>query len=277
MIGQVTVIYCITDDALKAVGHKDDPRADMTDAEVITTAITAAQFFGGNLENARDFLKDTGCIPTMLSKSQLNRRLHGLNDTVMDLFHQFGSVFKQSHDSNIYLVDSFPVAVCDNIRIGRCRLVHGEQYRGYIASKRRYFYGLRVHVVTTDRGLPVEMALVPGATHDVNGLEALPLDFPPSSEVYFDSAYTDYEIEDVLVQQERVELCVMRKKNSHRWDEPPVRWYKKMTRHYIETVLSQITRLFPKFIHAVTETGFQLKLLFFVFAFMLDKAFLSSN
>jgi hypothetical protein len=32
------------------------------------------------------------------------------------------------------------VAVCDNIRILRCRLLKGEGYRGYCASKRRYFY-----------------------------------------------------------------------------------------------------------------------------------------
>jgi len=33
---------------------------------------------------------------------------------------------------------------------------HGKAFRGYVASKRRYFYGLRVHLVTTAAGEPVE-------------------------------------------------------------------------------------------------------------------------
>jgi hypothetical protein len=53
-------------------------------------------------------------------------------------------------------MDSFPVAVCDNIRICRSRLVKGEKFRGRTASKRRYFYGFRVQVIATIDGLPVQ-------------------------------------------------------------------------------------------------------------------------
>nr|WP_233154195.1 hypothetical protein [Scytonema sp. HK-05] len=33
---------------LKAIGHNDDCRRDMSDAEIITTAVCAAMFFNGN-------------------------------------------------------------------------------------------------------------------------------------------------------------------------------------------------------------------------------------
>jgi hypothetical protein len=55
-------------------------------------------------------------------------------------------VFNHEHSELTYVVDSLALAVCENIRIRRCKLYppeeHGEAFRGYnIASKRRYFYG----------------------------------------------------------------------------------------------------------------------------------------
>jgi len=42
-----------------------------------------------------------------------------------------------------------------------------EAFRGKIASKHRYFYGLRVHLVVTKTGQPVQVALAPDATADI--------------------------------------------------------------------------------------------------------------
>lgn len=47
-----------------------------------------------------------------------------------------------------------------------------------------------------------------------------------------------------------------------------------MTRHLVETDFSQITTWFPKRIHAVTVEGLLLKATLFIFAFMLDQAFI---
>jgi hypothetical protein len=35
-------VYCLCDDMLKALHQKDDPQCQITDAEVMTTAIVAA-------------------------------------------------------------------------------------------------------------------------------------------------------------------------------------------------------------------------------------------
>jgi hypothetical protein len=66
-----------------------------------------------------------------------------------------------------HAVDSLPVPVCVNIRIRRCRLYPlkepgANEFRGYVPSKRRYFYRLRVHLVVTGAGEPVEFALAAG-------------------------------------------------------------------------------------------------------------------
>ncbi len=92
---------------------------------------------------------------------------------VKDLFHQVGMILKESSDYTEYLLDSFPVPMCDNIRIFNAKLISSEQYRGYIASKKRYFYGVRVQLLTTKDGIPVEFVILPGSASDMRGLNAL--------------------------------------------------------------------------------------------------------
>jgi hypothetical protein len=41
MIDEIVVIYAIIDDLLKAIAHQEDGRRTMSDAEVITSALTA--------------------------------------------------------------------------------------------------------------------------------------------------------------------------------------------------------------------------------------------
>jgi hypothetical protein len=73
---RIVAVFCLCDDMLKAINHKDDPQCRMTDVEVMTTAIIAALDYGGNLEKARRMLKREGYIPDMLSKSRFNRCWH---------------------------------------------------------------------------------------------------------------------------------------------------------------------------------------------------------
>lgn len=130
MLNETIAIYAIIDDLLKAIGHQDDSRRKMSDAEIITTAMVAALFFNGNQVLARAYLKEHGLIPKMLGKSRFCRRWNQLFLLLENLFHQLGLVLKQLNGSTEYLLDSFPVPVCENIRIFQARLVKSEEYRG---------------------------------------------------------------------------------------------------------------------------------------------------
>jgi hypothetical protein len=274
MLNIIVAIYCIVDDLLKANYHSEDCRRIMSDAEVITTALVAAQFFGGNQAQACQYLKEQGLIPKMLDKSRFNRRLHGIANLIYDLQQQLGQMWIQLTQTCEYLLDSFPVAVCDNIRICHCRLLQGEEYRGYIASKKRYFYGIRIHLVSTPQGVPVEWVFLPAAAHDTRGLSTLPLNLPSSSELYTDKGYTDFLSEDNLADASSINLMTIRKKNSSRPDSLCQAYVKQVKRHYIETVFSQIVRRFPKAIHAVTFEGFLLKISCFIWSYSIEQAFL---
>ena len=62
MCHRTLAIYCFIDDFLKASGHREDIRVQVTDAEVITIAITAMLHFGGNFERSRLVLSELGLI-----------------------------------------------------------------------------------------------------------------------------------------------------------------------------------------------------------------------
>jgi len=263
-------IYCFVDDYLQIAGEKAAAKRKLSDAEVITTALLAARHLGGNLAASRGYMQEHhGC--RMPHKSNFNRMLHRLGQTIASLFLALGQSLKELNCSSEYLIDSFPVAVCRNIRINRCRLLRNEAYRGYNASKKEYFYGFKVEVVTTADGLPVHYFIVAGSVHDASAFQAMNLDLPQGSQLYADSAYTGYELEDLFLECEQVALLPQRKSNSKRQDSPAMRFIKQTMRKRVETCFSGIENFFPKSIHAVTPQGFLLKIVLFLFAYTIDK------
>lgn len=273
MCDHTLAIYCFIDDFLKARHHREDVRIEVTDAEVLTIAVVAMLYFGGNFERSRLVLHELGLIPRLLSRSRLSRRITRLLDLIHLLFHQLGQVLKELHWDTRYLLDSFPVAVCDNIRIARCRLAKGELYRGKVCSKRRYFYGVKVQLLATSDGLPVEFCILPGGCADLQGLAELALDLPKNAQLFVDSTYNCYEWEDYLSEIENLRLQVPRKTNSKREREPWLEVHKSWMRKYIETTIGEVEKLFPRKIHATTLNGFLLKIALFLFAFQIEKAF----
>ena len=267
MDDQILTIYCFCDDFLKALHHYQDPQCQISDAEVMTTAIVAALHFRGNFEQARCFLASPLYIPHMLSKSQFNRRLHRIKELFLQLFLALGQAFKELNSSSEYVIDSFPIPVCDNIRISRNKIYGEEKYRGYTASKRRYFYGVKIFLMVTSGGEPVEMFLAPGSTGDVSALDIFEFDLPKGSTVYGDKAFTDYEIEDLLKEECGIRLMPIRKRNSKRSVPGYVAYIQAIVRKAVETAGSMIERMLPKSIHAVTSKGYELKVMLFVLAY----------
>lgn len=260
---EIIAIYCLCDDLLKAMHHVEDCQCQMSDAEVMTTAIVAARYFGGNIELARTLLRQRTYMPTMLSRSRLNRRLHRVKAFFLNLFAALAEEWKARNSQSLYVVDTFPVAVCDQYRILRVRLYQGEAYRGYLASKRRHFYGLKIHLLVTAQGQPVEFFLTPGRWADVTGLYGFDYHLPRGATICADKAYNDYRVEDELAES-GITLLPIRKKTSKRPYPPGLAAWVSTQRKVVETAGSLIQRRLPKSIHAVTAAGFELKVVLFV-------------
>lgn len=263
---EIITIYVICCEFLQAMGHYEDEQCRMSDAEVMTTAIIAMLSFAGNYAEARKWLNRPQYIPTMLGKSRFSRRLNRLSHLFVPCFNLIGRYWKAVNPEDIYAIDSFPIPVCDNIRIFRAKLYQDEAYRGYTASKKRYFYGLKVHMMVTQQGQPVEFFISPGSFSDVDCLDQFDFDLPPGSTLYADKIYNFYLLEDCLQADGDIDFSPFRKSNSKRPDPPWKRFLQQHYRKIVETSASLVEQLLPKHIHATTAAGFELKVILFLLA-----------
>jgi hypothetical protein len=270
MDDHILAIYCVCHDFLKALHHWEDRHQKMTDAEVMTTALVAMLFFGDNFDHARALLGTRQYRPTMLSRSRLNRRLSQIQHLFVTLCDLLGQTWKELNDASISIIDRFPVAMCDNYRIPHAHIYHQETYRGYLASKKRYFYGLKIHLLVTPQGHPVECFLTPGSSSDVRALRCFQFDVPEGSIIYADKAYNDSKTEDLMDESAHIELSPIRKEHSKRMLPPYMTFVQHDYRKRVETASSLIERRLPKTIHAVTARGFELKVFLFVLAYSID-------
>ena len=111
---QIIVVFCLCADMLKSLHHHEDRQCQMSDAEVITTAIVAMLYFKGNFSLASRYMFEQRYIPKMLSASRFNRRLHRIAELFLTLFLRLGETWKKLNEKSVYVIDSYPIAVCDN-------------------------------------------------------------------------------------------------------------------------------------------------------------------
>ncbi len=81
----IVFVYCLCDDLLKALDHGEDPQCRVSDAEMLTTALVAALYFGGNFKRTDEVLQ--GYLPRKLSSSRFVRRVHRCAYLMILLFY----------------------------------------------------------------------------------------------------------------------------------------------------------------------------------------------
>jgi len=262
---RMMTLFCVTYDLLKAMNHREDSQCHVSDAEVMTAALIAA-FFGGNWMHACRWLHAPHYIPRMLGKSRFNRRMHRVEPMYPMLFVCLSEVWRELNVDCVCSIDTFPIPVCDNVRISLAKIYRDKACRGYIPSRRRYFCGLKIHLMVTEEGQPDEFFLTPGSLGDGIGLDLLDFGLPPDSIIYADRAYNSYYLEDLLQEANQTALLPMRKKGSTRPPTTCTRFLQYYFRKRIDTSCSLTEQMLPRSFHAVTAAGFELKVVLFVIA-----------
>jgi len=263
MTEQIITIFCIVDDVLKAISHKDDIQVKMKTSEIITTALVAAKFFGGVYEKARMFLSSYGYFKHMLHKGRFSVRLRKVK---FHIWQAIMTVFKKASQTKEFIVDSFPIPVCKNVRITKEKRFKSSSYRAYNASKKEYFYGIKVHLLTTQSGTPVEFFISYGSMHDMKAFKKFTLNIPSNSTIYADAAYNDYNFEEQLQKERNILIAAKRRKNAKKQCVINKKIQKKK-RKPVETAISSIVDAFPRTIRAVSQQGFELKITLFIVVF----------
>jgi len=188
---QAIFIYCLCSDLLENLNHKDNEQAQMNSAEIMTFVIISALFHQCNYKKTRLVVFALRFFPKILSYSRLNRRIYQIPSYAWMIAFQVTKEMLGCENHREFIVDSFPVPCCQNNKIFRCRLFQGKEYHGYTASKKSYFWGIKVHMIVTPDGIPIEFTFTCGSESDVRGFRRLECDLPRGSKIYADKAYTD--------------------------------------------------------------------------------------
>lgn len=265
---EIIAIYCICDEFVKTQSVSDWHNVKVSTAEVLTSIVVATRYFHGNYALAHRFMTTYNYFHNSFTYNTLAKRIQTVPLYWWNLMLQFIQSRRMHLNYALYyVVDSFPVAVCKNIRISRCRIYCGEAFRGYNKSKREYFYGLKVGVITDVEGCPTEVCLAPGSEHDMPILRNMEIALPEGSSLFGDSAFTDYAFEEGLEVNKGIHLVAERKSNSLRPHDLGDLVQLYYVRKVIESSFSSITRLMPRKIHSRTPQGFESKILAFVLTF----------
>jgi transposase len=161
-----TELYVRVDDILainpQLVPHRPAvgiaPR--LSDSELVVLAVLQAVL--GYSDEAR-FIRYAhahlhGLFPYLPDRPGYNKRLRRATGLLHGLMRILAKSCAGWHD-DVWLVDSTPVECGRSRETAKRSNLAGTAGYGYCASHSRYFWGLRLHLVTTTAGLPITFAL----------------------------------------------------------------------------------------------------------------------
>jgi hypothetical protein len=176
----MTEIYVFVDDFLKAhprrAGWRLSPncRPAFSDAEVITIALLQGSFGCATLKKAYLLVAaNFRCaFPRLCSYKQWLHRLHLLTSVTGQLVE--AARRSDFQPTTLYLMDAKPIPVCEPIRHGRVRLLR-EDGAYFGKSTTGWFFGFKLHVITTQGGQVLCGALTSANTNERDAAAALAL------------------------------------------------------------------------------------------------------
>ena len=262
---KIITIFCLVDDLLKIMDIRDDIRAKICNAEILTIGYMAVRYFRGNYYNAHQFY--LGMKPSyLIDYSRFIRRLNNLSYAIEGIFRALSEIFYQATNSKIYSVDSFPVEVCKIERSQSCNVYNHKDMKGYNSSKKRWFYGFKVHMVVTTDKEPVNCYISYANEHDATAAKKYLPAMKPDTIVIGDKGYVSKKLENFL-NKFGITLNAIQRSNM---GEDKDYFIKRKLRKKVETVFSIITGRFGNVIKATSIDGFLTKLKLFITAYSMD-------
>lgn len=142
-------------------------------------------------------------------------------------------------DTELSIIDSFPVPLCRFARAYRCKLMPEAAAYGYDELSRQKFYGFRAHVRVCWPGVIVAVELTPANVHDLAAAEHLAQN--ATGHLLGDRNYWSPRLTADLAHKDLTLLAPY--KSAKRQVQPWPRWLTH-TRYRIETVFSQLVDRF---------------------------------
>jgi transposase len=252
---QLVLLYSTVDDLLKMQSHAGEWRMSnnkprFTDAEVLTIALMQSYFRTDTLKRAYLLVKanDPTAFRELPSYKQWINRLHLLTRHSGTLIFQLPLKIADMAQE-VYLIDSYPVRMCETIRHGRVNLLRDEgAYFG--KSSTGWFFGFKLHVLTTRNGQIIGAVLTNGNVEDRAGARLLLGYLEEGSLCLGDLGYRGDNFQTEMFEDEGVLVLTRRNMPS-----AELKKLHSQIRNRIETTFSQLWRRFTDRVYSRSWRG----------------------
>jgi hypothetical protein len=236
----------------------------LSDCEILALVLTA-ETIGIDSENylfgklKSDYKLD---FPSLIDRSNFNRRRKRLGHHIKELNQCLAS--KLNEGEAVYLVDSIPVPVCQLAREKRSKICkqifETAPDKGYSAVQKNYFYGYKLHLITSQKGVFQSMDMTKASVHDIHYLKDVKYSGLSNCTLIGDKGYLSNTQQIDLFTYSQIKLETP-KRNNQKGKEQFEPIFKR-SRKRIETFFSQLCDQFMlKRNYAKSATGVFIRIL----------------
>jgi hypothetical protein len=230
--------YQVEGKTLKALSPGAKP--EMSDSEIMTLALIMdylpfpgeTQFIGFIRANYGEW------FPNLLTQSQFNRRLRKLEQMLETLRKKW---VKQlgGENANSFIIDTKPIPVMGYRRSKRHSDFHGSADYGYCAARKMKYFGYKLVMVSTLKGLPVADELVPANTDERKAVEGV-LEMIRNSDVYGDKGFIGQDWQQQITNSTGNKIWTMHRDNQYNQPSASLKRLIAKVRQRIEGVFHEI-------------------------------------
>ena len=259
----LTIIYVLVDDWYQTKGQrymqgKVGRKPTFSDSEVITLMIAQdyipypaeRQFIGYMRSN------HLAVFPSLLSQSQFNRRARQLRYLVEAMRRTWLAELEVLEDE-YYLMDTKPIPVMGYKRNkSRSDFLESADY-GYCVSRRLFYFGYKLVMITTLDGIPIVYDLVAANTDERQAIETL-LEVLNGVILIGDKGFIGKDWQAQVEDETHNVVWTPTRKNQHQQQDKQFEKWLNQTRERIEGVFHELQntgrfleRLLAKTVHGL--------------------------
>lgn len=235
------LIFAVVDDFckhLKKIKRKGGPKPKISRNQILKMMVLKYLLGLTSDRSLIRFLNHFGwkLFRQIPDHSWFNRRSKDL----LPVFNQFRNhLLAKLPTDPIQLIDSTPVPIVRYKRSkGPLAKTFDRANYGYCASQDEKYFGFKLHLLTTSRGIPTHFDLTEASLHDVKMLEELASSLN-SGIIIGDKGYQDFELRQQLQREHKLLITPNKKNQKHNRNNQAEKQLLKL-RHRIEITISQL-------------------------------------
>jgi Transposase DDE domain len=215
----------------------------MSDIQIVALAITS-ESLSIDSENLlfsklkKEYYSD---FPNLINRCNFNRRRKKLAGYISIVNQSIANLIEPNKDG--YILDSMPIPICKNIRIKASKICKDNQAvlptTTYHASHKVYYYGFKLQLLITKKGVPHTAALTTASMHDSQYLNCFDDIQITDCELIADMGYLSEPHQLNLFDTHKIRIITPKRVNM---DQTLNQWSNKQRyqRKRIETLNSQL-------------------------------------